>query len=240
MRVGFQAIAFTVLAALLPACGNAGEDAHPGEEAPAAAAADPHHSALPEPVVRRVDRPVLDPDQERRRQEVERYLAERYRGLGWQIAETTQTYTGDIIDWLDPASVPGSDAEPPPGPSPEELRPPPGAELQVTELDLYPELRGPAGTIAMVRPSFSGYVRGETTATSIEDFSEHHHVPGQPLGQTRLYGGYVAPQANKGLVSWINDFSETVEAGTFSLIEMATVCPGSNSNTTMILAPCST
>lgn len=87
----------------------------------------------------------------------------------------------------------------------------------------------------MVRPSFSGYVRGETTATSIEDFSEHHHVPGQPLGQKRLYGGYVAPQANKGLVSWINDFSETVEAGTFSLIEMATVCPGSNSDTTMEL-----
>ncbi len=166
--------------------------------------------------------------------QVDQYLAQQYNDLGWRIVETTQTHIGDVIDWLDPASVPGSDAVPPPRPSPEELRPPPGADLQVTELDLYPELRGPEGTIPMLRPRFASYVRGETTAPSVEQFIQNQ-VPGQPAGTKRLYGGYMMPQANKGLVSWVNDFGGAIEAGTFSLIEMATVCQGISPDVTQEL-----
>jgi hypothetical protein len=168
---------------------------------------------------------------------VQRYLARRYRD--YRIVETTQTYIGDIIDWLDPATVPGSQVEPPPRPPPEELRPPPGAELQRTELDLYPELRGPEGTIPVTRPSFASYVRGETDATSVEDFLRHQQ-PGQPSGQNRLYAGLIKPQANKGVVSWVNDFGDIIDPGTFSIIETATVCQGSNPDTTMELVGAAT
>jgi hypothetical protein len=86
----------------------------------------------------------------------------------------------------------------------------------------------------MIRPRFGSYVRGETTATSVEDLIEHQII-GQPPGTDRLYGGYIAPQTNKRVVSWVNDFSGTIEAGTLSLIEMATVCQGTNPDTTMEL-----
>jgi hypothetical protein len=194
--------------------------------------------ALPEPAVRRVDLPVLTPEQRARYDEVQRYLARRYRD--YRIVETTQTYLGDIVDWLDPATVPGSEAEPPPRPSLEELRPPPGAELQTTELDRYPELSGPKGTIPVIRPRFAGYVRGETKATSVEDFIQNRQVPGQPAGRNRLYAGLLASSANKNVVSWINDFGEIIEPGTLSLIEMATVCEGSNPDTTMELVGAAT
>ncbi len=214
-------------ASFLPGCGTAVEN---GEETPEATT---HSASLPEPAIRRVEPPALDVEQRRRQAEVDQYLAQRYDDLGWRIVETTQTYIGDIIDWLDQASVPGSDAEPPPRPSPEELRPPPGTELQVTELDLYPELRGPEGTIPMTRPRFASYVRGETTAVSINDFLRNHVVQGQPAGQNRLYGGIRKVASNNGLSSWVSEFSGIIEAGTFSLLEMATLCPGTNPSTTL-------
>lgn len=222
---------FVALAVLLPGCGLAADDT---EDILGNSATHSLIQALPEPAIRRLDPPALDAEQRRRQAEVDLYLAKQHHDLGWRIVETTQTYIGDVIDWLDPASVPGSDAEPPPRPSPEELKPPPGAKLQVTELDLYPELRGPEGTIPMIRPRFASYVRGETTATSVEDFIQHQ-VVGQPAGTDRLYGGYIKQQANKALVSWINDFGDIIEPGTLSLIEMATVCQGTNPDATMEL-----
>jgi hypothetical protein len=223
---------------LLSGCGPA-EEEPPGSSASTGSedVAESVGAALPEPAVRRVDPPVLTAEQRARSDEVARYLARRYRD--YRIVETTQTYIGDIIDWLDPATVPGSQVEPPPRPPPEELRPPPGAELQRTELDLYPELRGPEGTIPVTRPSFASYVRGETDATSVEDFLQQQAL-GQPSGKNRLYAGLVAPHPNKGVVSWVNDFPATIEMGTFSVIETATVCPGSNSATTMELVGAAT
>jgi hypothetical protein len=100
-----------------------------------------------------VDPPVYNAVQLKRQHEGERHVAERYREQGWRIVETTQTYLGDILDWIDPASIRGSDAQRPPPIPPEQLRPPPGAQLQQTELDVYPELRGPKGTIPVVRPN---------------------------------------------------------------------------------------
>jgi hypothetical protein len=122
--------------------------------------------------VRRVDPPVLSPEERARYDEVQRYLARRYRD--YRIVETTQTYIGDIIDWLDPATF------------------------------------------------------------------LHHQQPGQPSGQNRLYAGLVAPNPNKRVVSWVNDFGDIIEPSTMSLIETATVCPGSSSATTMELVGAAT
>jgi hypothetical protein len=187
---------------------------------------------LPEPTPRRVDSPAYTPEQQAKKEEVDQFLCDRYQAEGWQILETTQTYGGDIIDWLDPASVPGSQEEPPPKPTPEELQLPEGVELQVTELDMYPELRGSAG-IPMTRPSFAAYILGDTGASSVEDFLTNHVVGGQPAGQDRLYGGYRSTVDNTGIAGRLNQFVGDVEEGTFSLLELAVACEGSDKATTL-------
>lgn len=189
-------------------------------------------SSLPAPTVLRVDPPALDADQQRRQREVEQYIADRYREQGWRVVETTQTYVGDIIDWLDPASVPGSQIPQPPKPSPEELRLPPGVQLGLTELELYPELRGPEGTIPMHRPTFARYVLGEAEATSVEDFIRRYQVPGMPAGQNRLYAGYSKKVQHKAASSYVTAFGGTIEAGTLTLLEMAVVDRGPTPSTT--------
>lgn len=115
----------TVIALLLSGCVS--EDESTGEE-------------MPEPSIRRVDPPVYNAEESQRAAEVEQYLVEQYSE--YLILHTTQTYLGDIIDWLDPATVPGSQVEPPPPILPSEFESP-DAELQVTELDQSPELRAP-------------------------------------------------------------------------------------------------
>lgn len=189
-------------------------------------------SSLPAPTVLRVDPPALDADQQRRQLEVEQYIADRYREQGWRVVETTQTYVGDIIDWLDPASVPGSQIPQPPKPSPEELRLPPGVQLGFTELDLYPELRGPEGTIPMHRPTFARYVLGEAGATSVEDFLRRYQVPGMPAGQNRLYAGYSKKVQHTMASSYVTAFGGTIEAGTLTLVEMAVINRGPTPSTT--------
>ena len=106
--------AILLAASLLSGCGTGAEGR---EDTLGNAETAPVGQSLPEPAIRRVDPPTLDAEQRRRQAEVDQYLAQRYDDLGWRIVETTQTYIGDIIDWLDPASVPGSDAKPPPKPS---------------------------------------------------------------------------------------------------------------------------
>lgn len=213
------------VAALVSACSSA-EDGTTGPNDDTAALTE----RLPEPAIWRVDPPVLNSEERRRHREIEHYLAQRYRGQ--RIVETTQTYVGDIIDWFDPATVPGSDAEPPPRPSPAELQPPPGTQVQLTELDVHPELRGPVGTIPVVRPSFEIYLRGETKALSVEDFVRNYQVPGRPGGPNRLYAGMATYAANQRAVSDVNEFSGAIEADTFSLLEMAVIRRGSNPSTT--------
>jgi len=187
---------------------------------------------LPDPTIRRVEPPVLDPAQQKRQDEVDQYLAARYQAQGWQIVDTTQTHLGDIIDWLDPASVPGSQEEPPPTLPPEEMQLPEGALLQLTELDMYPELRGPVGTIPMYRPSFAAYILEDSGASSVEDFIKNYQVPGRPAGETRLYAGLGSIVANKHVASWVNAFGGTIETGTFSLLEMLVACRGPSPSTT--------
>ena len=48
---------------------------------------------LPEPTPRRVDPPAYTPEQQARKEEVDQFLCDRYQEEGWQILETTQTYT---------------------------------------------------------------------------------------------------------------------------------------------------
>lgn len=128
---------------------------------------------MPEPVEWRVPLPNYTEEQLRRYDEVQAFLVEHYKG--YAIAYTTQNYSGDIIDWVDPASVEGSQVEAPPPISDVELELPPGVELQKAEMDAHPELRElpatvPAGAIPMVRPSFEDYILGQTDAGSFEEF----------------------------------------------------------------------
>lgn len=191
----------------------------------------PDSAALPEPTVWRVDPPLLGPDGQDRQREVERYIVdELYRGY-W-IVETTQTYAGDLIDWVDPDTVPGSQIEPPPPPTAADLETPPGFSLQPTELDVNPELRGPVGTIPFVRPEFDGYVRGNHAYGSLDRYLQRHHVPGQPSGVHRLFAGFRKTVPNTTVVGFINQSIGQIEPGTFSLLEVTSYCGGATPPTT--------
>lgn len=124
---------------------------------------------LPMPEDWRSESVRLDSKQMQRAKEVERLLIKRYQG--YRVLATTQTYAGDIVDWIDPVTVPGAEEEPPP---PVELQFPDETTAMLTELEAYPELRGPAGTVAMIRPTFSRYVLGDTPAASLTEFLEEH------------------------------------------------------------------
>jgi hypothetical protein len=234
---------------LLVACSGVDDGHAPPvpEEAPVDAATPSHAGSapkLPDPAVRRVAVRDLSPAELLRSREIDELIARRYQG--YRIVDTVETYAGDVIDYVDSASIPGSDAEPPPRPSAAEMVMPAGVELQQTEVERHPELRGPAGTTAMVRPRFDTYLSGESKASSLAEHlrsssvrpramqgtaevaPEKNAETGQPAGVSRLYGGYVAKVANKRVIAWVNEFTGAIEAGTFSLIEVATMCPGAN------------
>jgi hypothetical protein len=187
---------------------------------------------LPEPAVWRVPPPALSAEAQRRQFEVDRYIREQLY-TGYRIAETTQTYSGDIIDWVDPASVPGSQIEPPPPISADHLATPDGVELQRTDLDEYPELRGPAGSIPIVRPDFAAYVRGSSGDLSLAD----HLARQQPgvWGVYRYFAGWRQTIQNTGVDAFINQSINQVEAGTFSVMEELTQCDGPTPSTTIEL-----
>lgn len=132
---------------------------------------------LPDPNVWRVRLTTLHRDEKIRKEEVCRYLGDRYRREGWIIKATIQMPSGDIIDWIASGSVPGSRAPPPLPLSPQEQKPAPGAQLGKTELDIYSELRGPHGTFPAVRPTFAPYISGDTGATSVDDFITRPQAP---------------------------------------------------------------
>lgn len=119
---------------------------------------------------------TLTPDEQIRQEEVGRYLAGTYQQKHYKVKATIQMPSGDIYDWVEATSVPGSDAEPPPSPCPD-------CQLPNTELSLCPELRGPPGTMPFVRSSFfNSYIRGGTGATSVEDFIRRFKVKSAPPG----------------------------------------------------------
>lgn len=196
---------------------------------------DPTTQSLPPPKVRRVDPPVRSADEQPRQNEVDAYLFNEYQERGWQIIETNQTYGGDIIDCLNPVSVVGPDPqpEPPPLPAIDALPIPEGMQLQVTELDTFPELRCPAGTTPMTRPTFEAYIRGETDATSVDDFITNHQAMAMPDGADRLYAGLPVFAPNQGASAWVNQYGGDIEPRTFSLIELSVLCRGADPENTM-------
>jgi hypothetical protein len=192
---------------------------------------DPDAPALPEPSVVCPTAPVviLNEEEQAREQQVKDYWAQVHQDQGWKILFTSKTCVGDIWDWLDSSTVPGSDVEPPPLPV---FDLPPGIELQQTEFDLYPDLKGPANSVPKLRPSFAPYVLGTVPANSVEDFlaKEAH---GRTDGEKRLYAGIKQAVANIGIGSFINSYNGFVEANTFSLMELAVLCKGSDISTTL-------
>lgn len=204
---------------------------------------------LPEPAIRRAAAAELSVDQLSRKREIDRWIAARYKGL--RIVDTVETYGGDIIDYVDPSSVEGSEVEPPPRPSAEEMALPPGVSLQRTEVEEHAELRGPAGSIAMIRPRFDRYLSGQSEAKSLkahltalfereravgrEEIVSPRLEGGQPAGRNRLYGGYISFRENTNVVAWVNEFGGAIDSGTFSLMETATVCAGVNPATELEL-----
>lgn len=182
---------------------------------------------LPEPDVLRVDHPALSADELTRKAEADAYIAARYARKGYRILETIEMYSGDVVDWIDSASMPVAFHEPPQRtPLPDEENGGP------TELDDYPELVGPKGSTPMLRPSFDDYIFGRSEAGSPEEFLAQ--LPGgQPAGQNRLYGGYIRNGSNMGVGSHLHQFQDGgIEAGTFSLLEIVSLCSGANPATT--------
>lgn len=153
--------ALVVTAALLSGCPIPGGSSSVGGGAPKSTWTP---VLVRDPDTCRVHPPTLLHDEQMRQEEVGRYLAGMYQQKEYKIKATIQMPSGDIYDWIEAASVPGSDAEPPPSPCPD-------CRLPTTELSLCPELRGPPGTMPFVRSSFfNPYIRGGTGATSVEDF----------------------------------------------------------------------
>lgn len=186
---------------------------------------DSYTDGLPEPTEWRVPPPAYTEEQQKRWEEVQAYLiAQQYKD--YKILMTTQSYVGDLIDWVDPPSIPGSEIEPPPPFSPMDMIVPEGTEMGMSEVERHPELQGPVGSIPIVRPRFERYILGKSEALSVEDFVQRFQVPGMPAGQNRLYAGIPSPQPTRTVGAWVNPFGGDVEEGSFSLFEVTASCKG--------------
>lgn len=173
---------------------------------------------LPEPEPWRIPLPLFSAEQQTRKDEVDAYLAQAYQEAGWRILSTTQTYEGDIIDWVDPLSVEGSQEEPPPPP---EMAPlPDGVELQRMELEVFPELRGPSDTMPILRPDYAAYILEPRGAISLDEWLETKQALGAPLMVERLYAGFISKVENTGASAFVNAYGGAIEANTMSLMEM--------------------
>jgi hypothetical protein len=167
--------------------------------------------------------PDYTPEQQARYDEVDQYLLNQWPG--YSIVEATQGYSGDIFYWVDNNTLPPA-YQTAPSWTAEDLIPADGTELGRTELELYPELRSSnPNTTPIQRPDFSQYIMGNTGAASIQDYVDNYQVMGQPSGQTRLYAGLNSIVPNSGVSAVINQFQGEVEPGTFTLIEIAVICP---------------
>jgi len=168
----------------------------------------------------------LTPEQQARKEEVERYIAENFY-KGYKILRTVQDPHGSIIDWIAPESMAQLPYEPPPLPwSVDQIVLPDGVELAKSELAKYPEIFGPVGSTPIHRPMYWGYVLGETGATSIQNYLDNYRVSGQTGAPNRLYAGLIADVPNRGLTGFMNQFAPRVEDNSFSLMEFAVDCIG--------------
>jgi len=188
----------------------------------------PTASVLPAPDNVPSDSSNLTPEQQARKEEVERYVVENlYKG--YKILRTVEDPHGDVIDWIAPESMAQLPYEPPTLPlSVDQLVLPDGVELAKSELEKYPELFGPIGSTPLHRPMYWRYVLGETGATSIQDYLDNYQQAGQSgAPANRLYAGMLFDGApNRGLSGYMNQLAPRVEKDSFSLMEFAVVCKG--------------
>ncbi len=178
---------------------------------------------LPEPDNVPIATPLLTPEQQARKAEVDAYIQAMYKD--YSIAATKQGPSGDIVDWVDNSAFELPDELPvipfPAG----DLILPEGIELPQSELDTFPELLGPEGTTPLLRPDFSAYIMGESGAVSLQDYLDNHQVFGIPAGTDRLYAGLDVLQPNRGVMAIVNHYQGEVEDKTFSLMELSVACP---------------
>lgn len=233
----------TLMLLLLAACGeyNGGRDLNTATSAITGMFSEigvlvsARTKVLPKPKIVRARLPTRTAAEMARLQEVEEGTLKKYRG--YRIVDTTQTYSGDIIDWIDPTTIPGSEKERPP-----QLRSPSGQEDELQsdrvgqsgiELVDFPELRGPDNTIPITRPRPESYIQGKTSARNFAEFILNMQ-PGAPGTPARLYAGYrIRDKPVRGVVGRFNHYKVYVEPGTFTLAELAVEAPGTNILTTM-------
>ncbi len=190
----------------------------------------PKASLLPEPDNVPSDSSKLTPEQQARREEVERYVLENlYKG--YTILRTVQDPHGDIIDWIAPESMAQLPYAPPDLPwSIDQILLPAGVELAQSELEKYPALFGPIGSTPSLRPMYWRYILGETGATSIQDYLDNYQDAGEAAPEppaNRAYAGMLFDGApNRGLTGFMNQFAPRVEKDSFSLMEFAVTCQG--------------
>jgi hypothetical protein len=183
-----------------------------------------------------------------RQAEVRQYLNDRYLSRIRPL-ETKSGPFGETVDWVDPHDLdPLFDSRVPPpapvGPAPASALggnerpavthptlPPRGYDLAAVWND--PKYKGPKGTVPIIRPDFGFYVDGKSDARSLEEFIRSIASP-QPAGRKRLYGGRVHVVSNIGTVGFAtyHDFAG-VELDTFSLVQLALLCRGSDPDNTL-------
>jgi len=188
-------------------------------------------SALPEPEEWRVPPVELTPEQQRRKDEADVYIAEHvYKGR--PIEKTVQGYSGDILDYMKIAPLAVAPPEIPP--LWENAALPEGVTLALTEVEQYPELWGPTDTTLFTRPDFSRYIMEDTGASSVEDWIANYEVHGLPDSAYRLYAGLSVVAPNHGASVRINQFKPEVAQDSFSLIELSVGCPAVGESTEFI------
>jgi len=182
--------------------------------------------ALPDPKNGAADETPLDEAQQARKDETERYTRDVIYS-GGEILQAVELPSGDVIDFINRATLPGLPYELPPPPfTADDLALPPGVELALTEFEQIPELLELAATATPFhRPTFWSYILGETDATSIEDYLDRYQEGGEPSGTNRLYAGLVSMNPNYGVSGSLNQFRPEVAPESFSLIEFSVSCP---------------
>jgi hypothetical protein len=177
-----------------------------------------------------------------RRAEVEAFVAQRHlKGLRGVVTKAGPF--GEVVDWVNPRDLdPAYDSRVPPPASrfpaaegPAAAAAANGAPLgaDIARLWADSKVRGPAGTVPLVRPDFGYYVEGNSPARSLDEFLSSLPTP-QPASRNRLYGGKIDTITNIGTQGWVSyfDFAQVPNDG-MSLVQLATLCPGTNSATTM-------
>jgi hypothetical protein len=156
-----------------------------------------------------------------RQAELERWIADGQAQMGHLVVATQVLDNGQIVDWVDKATVRGA-GEPPPDDPSSSL--PDGAALGEV-----PRLVGPTGALPYIRPSFDPYVEGKSNATSVEQyFRELPH--GHPIpNNDRMYATVRASTTNYGVAARINNVWGGIDVPSspdFVITELASFCVG--------------